>query len=766
MPQSYTFHGFTIKPEELSIYHHDKRLELGLKGFRILEALIKNQGKLVPKDELISNAWGKQIVTDGTLSKQVERIRQVFRSINPEYDFIETTRGIGYKFTSVAKVIKHRKNGLAKWQKTIASVSILPLVIFLYFYPFSNSLKKDSAEGLPFNIAVIPAAQGDNYMNMGGIEYLSKLLGRNPRIYYTSPKSSWFHNKNKKQLAIELEDQKNLDFVLLVNIDEDKESKFASVEIKNSQQFNKKQTLKSRSFKQLFADINSWVLTQLQLEYDSNEYKKYDNLSSDGFATESYLRGKKESTSGNYSQAISYYNTAIFQDPNFDLAKLDLARTQILSSDYAAAEALLKTLESTKQLNDYLKLYLLSIKASLYTNTLRSSEVKTFIDETITLAQKVGDTKALIMAMFFQGQMYLHNGNIELCIQNTLKQKEIIEANSKDKTDLMRIANNLANLYSRTNQYEKAKQQVKKSIKYYEQMNNTVGRLAAYNNLAAIEYDLAQYNLALKNNNKAMLIIDKVQDQYLIKNTLEISAYLQIELGLHQQCRETIRTIEDLSIKMGVKNPQHIAQFITTGLNQRLGNKSLLKEDIVNLKIISQLQSDDSILSKQMALINLIQIYLEFDEFEKAKKELAELKTLVKNDHSQSTLFYQLSNYQLMYKTNNNKQEALTKIKEILSNLINTKQNRNALMVAYILLDFDQQQDYSNSLSLLNQIKHILPFPYPYLKYKAKLEAHNKNYFEAIKLMQQLKNTSNEWWNTQDQLLLDDYNELNKSLMQ
>ena len=69
----------------------------------------------------------------------------------------------------------------------------------------------------------------------------------------------------------------------------------------------------------------------------------------------------------------------------------------------------------------------------------------------------------------------------------------------------------------------------------------------------------------------------------------------------------------------------------------------------------------------------------------------------------------------------------------------------------------DEKDGFLNSDKILNQIQHLNPFPYPYLKYKAILTAHQGDYFNAAKLMQEMKKSSNEWWKTDDQLLLEEY---------
>jgi len=756
--QSYLFHDFVLKPEELSLYHKKERLELGLKGYKLLVAMVQNQGKLMPKDDLIAAAWEGQIVTDGTLSKQIERVRQLLASTCPEMTFIETVRGVGYKFIPEVKTLKNRKKEFAKWQKAIASVSIIPIVILLYFYPFGN---KESSSGkeqvLPLNIAVIPSAQGQDYMNIGGLNYLANLLGKNPRIYQTSPRNSWFKNKDIERLAIELEDQKQLDYVLFVNLKEEGANKLAFVELKNNNQYQQRKTLKALSLKELFAEINNWVLLQLKIENTKpNSNGATEDLSSDSFAVESYLRGKKAATARKYEEAIQYFKTAVTQDSQFTLARLELIHAQIKSNDYAAAEALINTIETTEQLNDELKLYLLTLKASLFVNTYRPTDIKPFIDETIDLAEKTQDPKKKILALFYQGEMYKETGQIELSIKNTLKQKEVLMANTKDQTDLMRVANNLAHAYYGINQFENAKQQIEPAIDWFEKTKHMVGMLNSYGLLASIYYEQGNYSKASLINNKALTLQSSVEDKHLILNALEINGYLQLALGLHDDCRKTIQEMESLSVKMGLKVPQFTANLLSLSLNIETNKLDLLKQESESLNLLTKPLKDDYLYFRQVALSAIINANLILENFDLAKVQLEELYELTKDDLSQSKTLYQINLFEWMHKTGQT-QQAVKKLNELLSKLTNNKQNRLSLIVAYLLLEIDENQGFKNSQEILSQISYIKPFPYPYLKYKAKVAAHNNNYFEARTLMQQLKNTSNQWWRTEDQIILDSY---------
>ena len=71
-------------------------IELSKNEMRILLYLIKKQGKIVTRDELISYLWdSEEFVDDNTLTVNIDRVRTKLKEHGVE-DLIKTKRGIGY----------------------------------------------------------------------------------------------------------------------------------------------------------------------------------------------------------------------------------------------------------------------------------------------------------------------------------------------------------------------------------------------------------------------------------------------------------------------------------------------------------------------------------------------------------------------------------------------------------------------------------------------------------------------------------------------
>ena len=757
MTHSYTFFDFILKPEELSLYHRNNRLELGLKGYKLLVTLVENHNKLVPKDDLIASAWDNQIVTDGTLSKQIERIRQVLSEHHPDEVFIETFRGIGYKFTPTVREFKDQKNELKKWKKTIISVSLIPLIVLLYFYPFgSNQQAEDSIQSKPFNLAVIPSAQGDEFIKIGGISYLSSLLDKNPQILSLSPQSTWFTQTDKQKAAIELQDSKQLDYVLLVDLKEVDDKKIAQLQLKNYKDIDVKKEITTHDYKTLFSQTNNWIREQLKINQLDSISDFNRNLSNDSFALESFLRGLKESTNRNYSKAIDYFQTAINQDLGFDLARIRMAEAQILSSDYNSASSILDVLLAKKVQDDELNLWIQALNANVLIYSEHSSKAEPLIESALILADKLKNTKITEKLLYLQATIFLQKGEIDKAIDSTLKQRELLEQNNNDKSRIYRVDNNLGYLYNYAKVYINAEKYIRLALADFEKQNNISGMFSSYITLAGVLYQQAKFEQEELYINKAEGLLDLVENKRLTLAFYETKAYLQIEMGKHTELSETISEIEKLSLELKTDEPQILALGVKLELATR-------KSDIEKIKLLipvvdefaEKIKTTQPIIQTQM-LFKLIDSTLLTDDQELTDRYFSELKTIseVQSNWSEEIQYLQV----LISLERGNFEEGQNLLQTLLSESLRKKHHLNALKYSEKLLELAvKNSDFAEVEKNLNQISPIKPTNYPFARYKAQLAAHNNDYFQAASLMQELKNTSNEWWKTEDQLLLEEY---------
>ena len=88
-----------IDVERHQVSINDQLVSLPLKEFELLEFLVRNSGRVLTRTQLIDRVWGSDYFGDTkTLDVHVKRLRAKIESdpANPVY--IQTIRGLGYKF--------------------------------------------------------------------------------------------------------------------------------------------------------------------------------------------------------------------------------------------------------------------------------------------------------------------------------------------------------------------------------------------------------------------------------------------------------------------------------------------------------------------------------------------------------------------------------------------------------------------------------------------------------------------------------------------
>ena len=69
------------------------------KEFQLLHFLLSNKGKVLSRDVLLNQIWGENIfVVDRTIDVHVAKVRE---KLGPYADYIETIKGLGYRFNNV-----------------------------------------------------------------------------------------------------------------------------------------------------------------------------------------------------------------------------------------------------------------------------------------------------------------------------------------------------------------------------------------------------------------------------------------------------------------------------------------------------------------------------------------------------------------------------------------------------------------------------------------------------------------------------------------
>lgn len=92
---------FTIRPQNYEVSKNGKPIELNPKEFELFKLLVNNKGKVLKRSYLLNKVWGYDGYADPrTVDVHICRLRHKVEANPGEPQYIETIRGLGYRFNN------------------------------------------------------------------------------------------------------------------------------------------------------------------------------------------------------------------------------------------------------------------------------------------------------------------------------------------------------------------------------------------------------------------------------------------------------------------------------------------------------------------------------------------------------------------------------------------------------------------------------------------------------------------------------------------
>lgn len=97
--EAVTFGDLSANFEKREIAIKGNIIDLTLKEFELLEILIKNKGKILTRENLLDKIWGYEYIGETrTVDVHIRYLRKKIEEDDKNPKFIETIRGVGYRF--------------------------------------------------------------------------------------------------------------------------------------------------------------------------------------------------------------------------------------------------------------------------------------------------------------------------------------------------------------------------------------------------------------------------------------------------------------------------------------------------------------------------------------------------------------------------------------------------------------------------------------------------------------------------------------------
>lgn len=95
-PKNIVFGEFTLEVDRYLLRKNDKVIPITLSEFGILKRLLQNRGKVLTRNQLLDDIHNEDsFVVDRNIDVHIASLR---RKLGPNFKWIDTVRGIGYRF--------------------------------------------------------------------------------------------------------------------------------------------------------------------------------------------------------------------------------------------------------------------------------------------------------------------------------------------------------------------------------------------------------------------------------------------------------------------------------------------------------------------------------------------------------------------------------------------------------------------------------------------------------------------------------------------
>lgn len=92
------FQELTLDVEAHTVHVKGRELTLTAKEYKILELLMRYPDKIFSKSNLFQSVWNSEYFSeDNTLNVHISNLRNKMRALSPDFEYIDTVWGIGYR---------------------------------------------------------------------------------------------------------------------------------------------------------------------------------------------------------------------------------------------------------------------------------------------------------------------------------------------------------------------------------------------------------------------------------------------------------------------------------------------------------------------------------------------------------------------------------------------------------------------------------------------------------------------------------------------
>ena len=768
----YRFADFSISRAQQVLLKGSERIPISTKLYHLLLALVENAGRVLSKDELIDAAWRGQIVTDGTLSRAVTRLRQLIGDRDADNPIIETHRGMGYRFALPVQVEErgHAPEQENRPEKPLTRPvtrraswiigALLLMAVSAYFLRNKSTDHPGQAQAsVAVNLAVFATAQQQDWLNQGGKAFLVDELRKNPLIHAVLPQTGGNGEDDPELLAIRLSADSGIDYSCLISLEKLPDAYNAQLKLRDENGVLASTVIQAKNLTELLQTASRWISTKLDVHDKLTKTSFVNSGSSDDYALRSYFQGIYEiETGGDLKRARDFFEAAVNKDPEFRHAWSRLAALFLELGKFEKAAAIAKTqLEQNSNIEPILRIQFNKILADAWYRLRDEDKARQALARAVKAISETEDPFVRLEgmdALIFQSSLKKDFEASEKYIQQAI---EISERYLPLPNKLALLHRKLGIVQGLQRNFESALVSLGKALEIYRNNGNHNGVISTYCQMNIIRYSLDRTDDIVQSSLSVNPFLHDSSDRYAKACYMQ---YTGLALNLRGRFRlsdEYIKALQDIASDTGnefftllagvlrlhgyyVQNKLEQSAAEIENLSVLLKNKTKfpsLRTAFFGFQILVSSRVDSLEIAQKKINDYLEQFPEAMDDPKAAPNVTRALGHLaVRSGHVKEGL-------KLLREAENGHRE----IFEI------SVANYIGMEILEILLAHPELE-YKDTLTRLDQ---EIGYYYLFYKLKAGFLAREGNYRQAALLMEENKLKANELWTGEDQLLLEDY---------
>lgn len=761
----YRFDGYRLSNQEQCLYHHRKTLSLSTKVYYLLLTLVENAGQVMSKDEIIEAVWPGQVVTDTALAKQVLRLRKLLKDPHREKPFIETHRGVGYRFTPQVEAISAERPPYpaAGAPQPRSWLGFLTLVLVLGGTYLLSEWLRDTGTG-PFgevdqavSLAVLQMSDNPDWMNLGGVEYLSDLLNSHDLVYTFPQQGEWFESGTRDEVAVALTGYEHINYSCILEFSQQDDRFRVRASLRNNDGQIAATEIEVEELSLAFEQTDQWIRNQLKVDRDA-ELRANPPPTRDNYALQSYLQGLRAlRAEGDIKTAAEYFRAAVNSDPDFTEAWVKLARSLTDLGDQQGALAIGLTLLERPALqdNEAVNVEAHFVIARSYNRLSERDQATTYLNKTRDIIASTDNPYIKLDGLESLALLARLENDVATAEALALERLALAKVVYPVPNYLAAIHLQLASFFDLGRQLEKLVEHAEEAIRLSEAGHNPNGMMSGYRYLSSYYFATNRLDEGVQLAIQAEPFLERSAVSHDKAFFLQFAAMTMNLRGMFDRSERYSTLLRELALESSNSMYEVLSDF--TSLH-RLYVREQFDEARAYAQAMRARFRNDAVMISALpdAMVIEASVASRAGDAQQAILLLAELddkfgssKVRLRNDLNRvrGHIAVQQGRFQ----------EGIDLLLDAEQAIRSQKQQSVANYIGYEVLQVLLDQPDLEYQSVIDRLEHHTDYDYHFLKLKAQFEAREGNFTDAAMLMQENRLRANQLWTPKDQLLLESF---------